>query len=89
MSRKRRHFSDPQKADAVWRDNKGAESALPNDIHGGTVGSLQYETWKGSFADTAASSALGTAAVPEPTALGVCFLALGTSAICLRMRGDV
>jgi hypothetical protein len=68
----------------VWRDNSGTTNVLPNDPTGGTIGSNQYNTWRGNFGLTAgAGSGVGTGgAVPEPTSLafGLCAL-LGISVL--------
>ncbi len=35
---------------AVWRDKLGGSAvSLPNDVDGGTVDQVQYETWKSNF----------------------------------------
>jgi hypothetical protein len=50
---------------AVWRDNEGTISTLPNDPIGGTIGQAQYDQWRVHFGQTSGSRV--TAAVPEPT----------------------
>jgi len=56
----------------VWRKNEGSITTLPNDPHGGTIGTLQFNTWRANFGNMAGSGSgaeSAKAAVPEPTAL--------------------
>ena len=63
----------------VWRKQAGAASNLPNDPHGGTVGTLQYNTWRTNFGRT--SSGMGNGyesyTVPEPSLSLVAGFVLG------------
>ncbi len=60
----------------VWRDSLGANDLANRDPNAvGPVGVADYDAWKTNFGNTAGSSA-GLAAVPEPTALALCLLAV-------------
>src|SRR5262249_29113600 len=50
----------------VWRKYPGTTAALPNDPHGGTIGALQFNTWRAHFGQTAGTGASANATVPEP-----------------------
>ncbi len=60
---------------AVWRKFEGTMTALPNDPHGGTIGSNQYSTWRINFGETlgsgagAADSASDSGTVPESSTI--------------------
>lgn len=74
---------------AVWRQNVGTNTVLPNDPTGGTIGTAQYDTWKANFGRTPSGSGSGTelnGAVPEPGTLMLVLLALAGVAR-LRSRG--
>jgi autotransporter-associated beta strand protein len=68
----------------AWRNNVGQPSqTLPNDTTGVIVGDAQYNLWRGNFGNTVpapgAGSSLGSAAVPEPSTIGlvvISFIAL-------------
>jgi hypothetical protein len=77
---------------AVWRKFEGTMTTLPNDPHDGTIGALQFDTWRANFGNTADSGAAATAgsdatggalsgasasAVPEPATLVTLIFALG------------
>jgi hypothetical protein len=60
-----------------WRDNVGAPpGTLANDIDGGPISHAQYETWRANFGKISGNGPVGTAVVPEPSALKILFLAL-------------
>ena len=75
-------FNDDGTVDAadytVWRDNLGGDSAALNGNGSGsaTVVQADYDLWRQSFGNTAASAALGSEAVPEPTAVSIVGAAL-------------
>jgi hypothetical protein len=56
---------------AVWRNNVGTTTTLPNDPTGGTIGTTQYDTWRRNFGlgIGSGSGLAASAAVPEPAAL--------------------
>ncbi|MEX2308377.1 MAG: hypothetical protein WD738_12320 [Pirellulales bacterium] len=65
-------YNDDGKVDAadyvVWRKNESTMNTLPNDPHGGTIGALQYDTWRANFGAMAGSGGgLHDAAIPEPS----------------------
>jgi T5SS/PEP-CTERM-associated repeat protein/autotransporter-associated beta strand protein len=64
----------------VWRDRLGSATSLPNDDTAG-VGPDDYDRWKASFGQTpgAGSSALNSAAIPEPTTMVLLTLAATAS----------
>jgi hypothetical protein len=66
-------YNDDGKVDAadyvVWRKHEGTMTTLPNDPHGGTIGALQFDTWRANFGAMAGSgSGSQGATVPEPSA---------------------
>lgn len=73
----------------VWRDNLGAdESVLQGPGDGsGTVDAGDYTEWKNNFGAVApaAGALVGTARVPEPTAVGIIALAL-LGGVALRVN---
>jgi hypothetical protein len=74
----------------VWRNNIGTTNILPNDPTGGTIGNVQYDTWRSHFGQIAGSGAgvrsdsQESAAVPEPTTLWLAML--GAAAILAARR---
>ena len=74
-------YNNDGKVDAadyvVWRQNEGTTNALPNDLHGETIGANQYNTWRANYGMMLPASGGGAIAVPEP---GPCWL-LMTSAL--------
>ena len=76
-------YNDDGKVDAadyvVWRKHEGSMTTLPNDPHGGTIGTLQFSTWRANFSNMAGSGSgaeSANAAVPEPTALVLLVVAI-------------
>jgi hypothetical protein len=71
-------YNDDGKVDAadyvVWRKNEGTMNLLPNDPIGSTIGQGQYDNWRANFGAMAMPG--GASAVPEPTTIGLLFLAL-------------
>jgi hypothetical protein len=65
----------------VWRKNNGTTNTLPNDPHGGTIGSNQFNTWRANFGRTLGgsgssfSSLESSASVPEPATLALIVVA--------------
>jgi hypothetical protein len=51
----------------VWRKYSGTTTMLPNDPHGGTIGALQFNTWRANFGAGGGSGA--ASAVPEPSTM--------------------
>lgn len=52
----------------VWRDNLGAPAGtLPNDSSGVIIGTMQYNTWRDNYGEIAATSAISSVSVPEPS----------------------
>ena len=85
----------------AWRNNLGAPAGtLPNDIDGGTIGSSQYNTWRGHFGESTGAGAGGLGqtrvtqgAVPEPSAIILLaslfvLVAVPAVALCGRNRHD-
>ncbi|MEX2307132.1 MAG: PEP-CTERM sorting domain-containing protein [Pirellulales bacterium] len=73
-------YNDDGKVDAadyvVFRKHEGTATTLPNDPHGGTIDSDQYNTWRANFGEMAGSgSGLASGAVPEPA--GLLLMAIG------------
>jgi fibronectin-binding autotransporter adhesin len=68
----------------LWRHNVGQPAGtLPNDTTGVAIGDSQYSLWRSNFGNhSGAGSALGSAAVPEPTTIGMLLLGL----ICTAAR---
>jgi hypothetical protein len=79
-------YNDDGKVDAadyvVWRKYEGTMTTLPNDPDGGTIGALQFDTWRANFGAMAGSGS--SAAVPEPgtSVLGI----LGLLVVVGRLR---
>lgn len=75
----------------VWRKNDGTMNLLPNDPHGGTIGSLQFNTWRTNFGNMAGSGSNANsshASVPEP-ATGFSILIAAMLAIFVGKRVGV
>jgi hypothetical protein len=57
----------------IWRKNVGTNTALPNNLIGGTIGAAQYNQWRANFGNSASGAssmgAMGIVAVPEPATL--------------------
>jgi autotransporter-associated beta strand protein len=66
----------------IWRKLQGTATTLPNDPHGGTIGSLQFDNWRANFGNMAGSGASTSAIVPESRS--VLLLLLG--AVVARSR---
>jgi hypothetical protein len=69
----------------VWRKNQGTTTPLPNDPHGGTIGTLQYDTWRanfGSMAGSGSGSGAGPSGAPEPA----CWIMALFAAECVAVR---
>jgi hypothetical protein len=85
-------YNDDGKVDAadyvVWRKYQGTSTPLPNDPHGGTIGTLQFNTWKSNFGNMApgGGGGAGSSSVPEPGSACLFLLALFTFAA--RHRGS-
>jgi hypothetical protein len=81
-------YNDDGKVDAadyvVWRKHEGTMTTLPNDPHGGTIGALQFDTWRANFGAMAGSG--GSAAVPEPGTSVLAILGLLVVVGRLRLR---
>ncbi|MEX2308716.1 MAG: PEP-CTERM sorting domain-containing protein [Pirellulales bacterium] len=74
----------------IWRKNVGTTNTMPNDPHGGTIGSQQYNTWRANFGMTGGSgSGLAGSSVPEPAALWLAGLATLALAARRRARRDI
>ncbi|WP_145062403.1 PQQ-dependent sugar dehydrogenase [Adhaeretor mobilis] len=71
----------------LWRDNLGVSVILPNDLTPGIVIAEDYDVWRSSFFDQAASGSSATA-VPETATLCLLIggLALATSFRSRRCR---
>ncbi|MEX2169663.1 MAG: hypothetical protein WD851_10150 [Pirellulales bacterium] len=54
---------------AVWRDNEGSMSMLPNDPHDGIIGQDQHNTWRANFGMQGGAGAV--VAIPEPTSISL------------------
>jgi len=64
----------------LWRKYEGTMNTLPNDPHGATIGTVQFNQWRANFGQTAGSgaaipSATSLPAVPEPSTDGLLILA--------------
>ena len=89
-------YNDDGKVDAadyvVWRKYQGTTTTLPNDPHGGTIGSLQFNTWRANFGNMAPGSGGGSGAngsVPEPgSAWLIAFALFAMAATRSRRRTD-
>jgi hypothetical protein len=68
----------------LWRKYQGTTHVLPNDPTGGTIGAVQYTTWRANFGKPPGSGSGTTvsAAVPEPTS----FVLLTFAAAVLTTR---
>jgi probable HAF family extracellular repeat protein len=70
-------YNGDNKVDAadyvVWRKYAGTTTTLPNDPHGGTIGALQYNTWRSNFGDIAGSGAGAgsSSSIPEPATVAM------------------
>jgi T5SS/PEP-CTERM-associated repeat protein len=76
-------YNDDGKVDAadyvVWRKYSGTPTTLPNDPHGGTIGTLQFNTWRANFGNMAGSGgASENEAIPEPATLVLLLVAIPT-----------
>ncbi len=73
----------------VWRKNVGTTNVLPNDPDGGTIGPLQYATWRANFGPGdggSADLAGGDSTAPEPgRAMPISLAAVG--GLVVRRRG--
>ena len=73
----------------LWRANIGQPAGtLPNDTTGAVVGDDQYNLWRANFGNQLASgsgSKVSSAAVPEPSSLGL--LAFGLAIFAARRCG--
>ncbi len=66
---------------AVWRNATGQSVTAYSSADGdgnGTINNLDFDVWRGNYGQTASGSgtALGTASVPEPAAVGLAMLTL-------------
>jgi hypothetical protein len=75
----------------VWRKFEGTTTTLPNDPHGGTIGSLQFNTWRANFGNTtgggtstAADSFDADTAVLEPSSVSLLLLAAAGTLVTAR-----
>jgi hypothetical protein len=60
----------------VWRDNLNQSVTIPNDATPGTVSQADYGVWRQNFGGGAIAASV--APVPEPAALALLLLAMGT-----------
>jgi hypothetical protein len=70
----------------VWRDNLGSTVVLPNDATPGVVDASDYENWKSNFGSMAPVGTAASTAVPEPSTVGVAFVALACLAGFARSK---
>jgi hypothetical protein len=75
----------------VWRKFEGTTTTLPNDPHGGTIGALQFNTWRANFGNTtgggtstAADSFDADTAVLEPSSVSLLLLAAAGTLVTAR-----
>jgi hypothetical protein len=76
----------------LWRANVGQPSqTLPNDTTGVIIGDAQYNLWRSNFGNTVpapgSGSSVNSAAVPEPSAIGLILFGFTALALMLRDRG--
>jgi len=70
----------------IWRDAVDSAVTLPNDATPGIVDASDFEVWKAHFGESLTGAA-ASAAVPEPTALLLAFVAIaGLSSAVRRER---
>jgi hypothetical protein len=70
----------------VWRKHAGTTTPLPNDPHGGMIGSNQFNTWRANFGNIFGSgSSLADSAVPEPSS--AVLLVIGLAGFFIRLHG--
>ncbi|QDU90030.1 hypothetical protein Pla175_34290 [Pirellulimonas nuda] len=70
----------------VWRDNLGLSVTLPGDTTPGTVDNGDYDVWVANFGNPMAVGAIGGAAVPEPSTLGIAAVMSTLGARLVRRR---
>ena len=68
----------------LWCANQGTNNVLPNDPIGGTIGTAQYDQWRGHFGQSggSGSGAATNVAVPEPATL--LLLTFAAAGCCVR-----
>jgi hypothetical protein len=71
---------------AIWRKYENTTNPLPNDPHGGTIDSDQYETWTEHFGEPPGGSGAGFGAVPEPTTAYLLIAGAMACGLLLRRR---
>jgi hypothetical protein len=75
---------------AVWRNNLGSSSTLPNDTSPGMVTEHDYETWRASFGNSSSGAAgFAETSVPEPSSFLLLIGMAACSAICRWPRRKV
>lgn len=73
----------------LYRKYLGTTHVLPNDPTGGTIGAVQYTTWRNHFGQSAGSGGSGGlsgTALPEPASLSAAILAAILISGCVRWR---